>query len=265
MVETGKKKIVRAESSAASPSRGGSGPAEPTWTPTPEAKGKATRLRVIAWLFFLLAIAGEAVAIFWILKQEKVNMVFLIIAIVLIAVFSITGSVLWKKANRADPAKRAEPVKFWIQNQLGAILAVVAFLPLILMIFLNKNMSQKEKGIAGSIAIVLAAIAAYFGMSFGSPSVEQYSQETARVVAITGDDLVYWTTQGEVYHLCSDASDVNLDSADDIIHEGTVGDAHADGKSRLTLKVEQEITQCGFDLADDPGLNAIVEPAPSAS
>ncbi len=45
--------------------------AEPTWTPpTPEAKQKAVRFRLIAGGLWLLAIAGEAVAIFWLLRQS---------------------------------------------------------------------------------------------------------------------------------------------------------------------------------------------------
>jgi hypothetical protein len=256
MARNKKKKLVRVEHDAANPR------SEPSWTPTPEAKGKATKYRVIAIVLWLIAIAGEAWAIFWVLDQEDVNMVVLIAAIVVIGILSIIGSVLWKKANRADPAKRSEPTRFWIQNQLGAIIAVVAFLPLILMIFLNKNMDKKEKNIAGTIAIVVAAVAVFFGISLNSPSVEQYTAETARVVAITGVDDVFWTKEGEVYHLCEAASAVNLESEDNQIYHGTVGDAHAKGKDRLTLQVDQEIEQCGFTTVD-PGL--IPEPAPAES
>ncbi len=250
------KRVVRVQHDAANP------PSEPTWTPTPEAKGKATRYRVIAIVLWLLAIGLEAGAIFWVLKQDNVNMVLLIGAIVLIGILSITGSILWKKANRADPAKRSEPFRFWVQNQLGAIIAVIAFLPLIVMIFLNKNMDSKQKGVAGSIAIVIALIAMYFGMSFNSPSVEQYTAETARVVAITGADLVFWTSQGNVYHLCEAASPLHLESSDPTIFSGTVGDAHAKGMDRLTLQVSMEMEQCGFTTTD-PGLNP--EPAPATS
>lgn len=251
-----KKKLVRVEHDAANP------PSEPTWKPTPEAKGKATKYRVIAIVLWLIAIAAEAWAIFWVLDQTDVNMVLLIGAIVVIGALSIIGSVLWKKANRADPAKRSEPFRFWVQNQLGAIIAVVAFLPLILMIFLNKNLDKNEKNIAGTIAIVVAAIAVFFGISLNSPSAEQYTQETARVVAITGADLVFWTSQGSVYHLCEAVSPLHLESSDPTIFSGTVGDAHAKGMDRLTEQVEMEMGQCGFTTVD-PGLNS--EPAPAAS
>ena len=251
MARNRNKKVVRVESNVAGTPGEPASSREPTWRPTPEAKGKATRYRVIAMLLWLLAIGGEAATIFWVLRQDPISMVLLIAAIVVIGALAIGGSVLWKKANRADPASRAQPTRFFIQNQLGAIITIIAFLPLIILIFLNKDMDAKQKGIAGGVAVVLALVATYFGASFNSPSVEQYDDETQRVIELTGEDLVFWTSAGEVYHLCEDASAVNLDSADNTIFSGTVGDAHAAGKERLTLQVDQEITQCGLDPAAD--------------
>jgi hypothetical protein len=208
VAENRKKKVVRVESDAAEVEE-----AAADWKPTPESKGKATTFRVIA-------------AILWVL--------------------AIGGSVLWKRANRLDPARKSDKARFFIQNQLGAIITVIAFLPLIILIFTNKNMDGKQKGIAGAIAIVLLLVAGYFGLSLNPPSVEQYTAETQTVVELTGQNLVYWTKSGEVYHLCEDASAVNLESEDNTIYSGTVADAHADGKERLTLQVDQELEQCGF-------------------
>ena len=261
------KKVVHVQHQTGGASSG------PTWTPTPEAKGKAGGLRLIAVVLWLLALGGEAAEIFWVLKQDPINMVYLIGGIVVIGILAIIGDVLWKKANRADPAPRSEPARFWIQNQLGAIISILAFLPLILMIFMNKNMDSKQKGTAGSIAIVIALIAAYMGMSFDSPSVEKNQNLTcaqlpadtpaaevetcnldvARVTELMGKDEVTWTKQGDVYHLCEAASAVNLESEDNQIYVGTVADAIADGKDRLTLQVDQELEQC----------NAAAEPAAS--
>lgn len=231
------KKVVRVESSAES---------RPTWKPSPEAKQQATTNRVIALLLWVLAIAGEVFVIFWVLKQSPINMIYLIAAIVVIAILAIIGSMLWKKANQADPASKSEPGRFFIQNQLGAILAIVAFLPLIIMIFLNKDMDGQQKTIAGAVGIVALIAATFMGVSFNPPSVEQYETETAEVIKYTGKNLVYWTKDGNVYHLCQSASAVNLQSKDNTIFSGTVGDAHAAGKERLTLQVEQELKQCGI-------------------
>jgi hypothetical protein len=246
------KKVVRVEHDSTSPASG------PTWKPTPQAKSQGTTLRILALVLWLVAIAIEGFAIFWVLKQHTVNMVLLIGAIVVIGVLSIIGSLLWKRANRADPASTSEPVRFFIQNQLGAIIAIIAFLPLIVMIFMNKNMAAQQKSIAGVIGIAVLAVAALAGISFNPPSVEQnsvqqYPAETAVVVGYTGHDLVFWTKEGSVYHLCEAASAVNIQSQDNTIYSGTVGDAHAAGMERLTLQVAQELKQCGFATPAPPG------------
>lgn len=252
---------------------GGSGPTlpgQPTWTPTPEAKSQATTFRIVALLLWVLAIAIELFAIFWVLKQRNVNLILLIVAIVLMGMLAIGGDLLWKRANQLDPAARAETVRFFVQNQLGAIIAVVAFLPLIAMIFLNKNMTQQQKGIAGSIGVVVFALAGILGVSFNPPSVEQNTQqqnvqqsgqpstqqfpaESAVVIGYTGQDLVFWTKDGTVYHLCQAASALQHESKDNTIYSGSVADAHAAGKDRLTLQVAAEAKQCGLGSPSPSG------------
>jgi len=78
-------------------------------------------------VLWLLAIGGEAFAIFWILRQTPVNMIFLIGSLVVIGGLAVGGSLLWKKANRLDPASRADKFRFFVQNQLGAIVASSRF------------------------------------------------------------------------------------------------------------------------------------------
>jgi hypothetical protein len=84
---------------------------------------------------------------------------------------------MWKAANRHDPASKADGFRFFVQNQLGAIVTVVAFLPLIVLIFMDKDMDPKNKRIAGGVGVVLAALAAVIGIDFNPPSVEQYTQD----------------------------------------------------------------------------------------
>jgi hypothetical protein len=262
----GKKKIVRVESEPAAaepkaaateaktaastaPSTNVETPsrAERTWAPTPEAKKQATTFRLAAGGLWLLAILGEVLAIFWVLQQSPVNMVLLIVLIVVIGALAIGGSLLWKRANRLDPASENEPVRFFVQNQLGAIITIIAFLPLIVLILANKDMDPKQKGIAGGVAIAVAAVATYFGMSFDPPSVEQYSEESNIIEELTGQDLVYWTRSGSVFHVCSDVPDVNRESQDGQIYEGSVADAHAAGKSRLVSYWDREaVNYCGY-------------------
>ena len=42
-----------------------------TWKPTAEGKKKATTLRIVAIVLWVVAIAGEAVGIFWLLRQRQ--------------------------------------------------------------------------------------------------------------------------------------------------------------------------------------------------
>lgn len=266
MAEQRKKKVVRVETAA---SKGASGrtsaagrsgdatePA-PGWTPTPEAKQQATRFRIIAGVLWLLAIAGEAVAIFWVLRQTPVNLWLLIGLTVVIGALAITGSVLWKKANRLDPARKSDKTRFFVQNQLGAIIAVIAFLPLIVLIFTNKDMDGKQKAIAGIIAIVIGGGAVALGVDYNPPSVEQYTEESNIVAQLTGEDLVYWTKSGSVFHVCADVPDVNKESQDNQIYEGTVAEAHAAGKDRLTKRWESEaVNYCGYTEAEVEAVKA---------
>jgi hypothetical protein len=166
--------------------------------------GQPATLRIIAAVLWLLAIACEAFTIFKVLRQNPVNMTLLIAAIVVIGVLAIVGDLLWKRANLLDPASTSEPVRFFIQNQLGAIIGMIAFLPMIVMIFLNKNMNGQQKGIAGGIGIVVLIIASFMGVSINPPSVEQYSQQTAvaqstqAAVAQSGQTSVPLSTQEAV-------------------------------------------------------------------
>jgi len=257
-----KKKVVHVQHQTAGGSK------DATWTPTSEAKSKATTLRVFAWILWLLALGGEAAAIFWLLRQDPINMTHLIIAIVVVGALAMTGSLLWKRANRADPARRSEPFRFFVQNQLGAIVTMIAFLPLIVMILSNKDLAKKDKTIASVVAGIAFLVVFFTSIDYNPASVEDYTAQNltcaqlpadtpaaeievcntdvARVTQLTGSNQVTWTKSGQVYHLCEAASAVNLESQDNQIYIGTVADAIAEGKDRLTLQVEQELEQCGL-------------------
>lgn len=149
------------------------------WAATQDQKGAAKRLRIYAALCWVVAIGTEIAGIVM-LKQHKFdhgNLPLLIGLLVVIAVFAIGGSLLWKKANTHDPASRADGFRFFVQNQLGAIITVIAFLPLLALIFLDKDMDPKNKKIAGGVGVVLALLATVIGIDFKPPSVEQYTQD----------------------------------------------------------------------------------------
>ena len=251
MTETPKKKVVRVESPKPEKRAGGGAESpersEPVWTPTPEAKAKATRFRIIAAVLWAVAIGLEAFAIFWVLKQVPVIMWLLIVLIVATGILSVGGSLLWKQANRLDPASKNDTVRFFVQNQLGAIIAIIAFLPLIILIFMNKNMDGKQKALAGGIGIVVLLVATLFGISWDSPSQEQYAEETNIIEQLTGEDNVFWVKGGSVFHVCEAVPDVNKESKDGQIYQGTVAAAHEAGKDRLTKRWQSEATKyCGY-------------------
>lgn len=273
MTEPSKKQAAQASASAkrARPTSN-----TPEWAPTAGAKAKSKRLRIIALVAWAVAIALEAVAIFWLLRQREWEgedgqlvrdpdtgllenqdavshfpqwaFITLIVFLVVIAALAITGSMLWKKANRLDPARKADTVRFFVQNQLGAIIAVIAFVPLIILIFLNKNMDKGQKTIAGVVGIALAAVSVALGIDFNPPSVEKYTADQSTVIQLLGADSVYWVEGGGVYHVCDNVSDIQTGSE---IHNGTTAEAIEAGKSRLTLKFASELQKCGLNVPEN--------------
>lgn len=253
------------------------------WKASDEAKKSAGTKRVVAWILWAVAIIVEAVAIWYLLTQiggtnvdgepiPQPDWIFwaLLGALVVIGALTIVGSQLWKQANQADPASRQEPFKFFVQNQLGAFIPIIAFLPLIIVVLLNKNLDSRTKAFAGGLGAVLLVAAVLLGIEYNPNSVEQETEGqieeeianegqideyTAIVVELIGTDEVAWTPAGRVYHLCTDVSAVNQESAANEIRVGSVADAHADGKEGLTLQVDQEMEQCG--LTDPANLDEI--------
>jgi hypothetical protein len=189
-----------------------------------ESKAKARNFRIIAAFAWIVAIAFKIIAIVQ-LRNAPVNTTILIVLIVAALIFAVTGSMLWKKANRFDPASEKDKVRFFVQNQLGAIISIIAFLPLVILIFTNKDLSGKQKGLVGTIAVVALLIAGVAGVDFNPPSQEQYLEQTQQVEALMdGVNHVYWTKSGKVYHLFQDCSYINTDRTDEIF-EGTVAKA----------------------------------------
>lgn len=149
------------------------------WAATQDQKGKAKRLRIYAALAWVVAIGAEIAGIVF-LRQGKFdqgNLALLIGILVAIAVFAIAGSLMWKAANKHDPASKADGFRFFVQNQLGAIITVIAFLPLLVLIFMDKDMDPKNKKIAGGVGVALALLATVVGIDFNPPSTEQYTED----------------------------------------------------------------------------------------
>src|SRR5438045_8435756 len=98
------------------------------WRATQGQKSAATRLRLFAAISWIVAIGTEVAGIV-LLRQHKFdhgNLPLLIGLLVVIAVFAIAGSLMWKAANKQDQASKSEPVRFLVKHQLGGLTTVPA-------------------------------------------------------------------------------------------------------------------------------------------
>ena len=149
------------------------------WQATQGQSSAAARLRIFAAIAWIVAIGGEIAGIV-LLRQHRFdhgNMPLLIGILVGIAIFAVAGSLMWKAANKYDPARESDKARFFFQNQLGAIITLIAFLPLIVLIFMDKDMDPKNKKIVGGVGAVLAVAATLIGVNWNPPSVEQNTRD----------------------------------------------------------------------------------------
>ena len=259
------------------------------WRATQDQKSKAGRLRLFAGISWLIAIGGEVAGIVLLLQGrfDDGNLPLLIGLLVGIAVFAIAGSLMWKAANKHDPASKEDAFKFFVQNQLGAIITIIAFLPLLVLIFMDKDMDPKNKQIAGGVGVALAVVATLFGVSYNPPSVEQYTedmnecaaqikanlpttacspevaeqaQEIARdtdavVEATGGSEVVYWIAPpgGAKKHDSPRVFHLCEDVSplrDKPVVSGSVTEAYAQKAKRITKQITMEQNQCGFSTEE---------------
>lgn len=84
------------------------------WLATQSQKSTATALRIFALLCWIVAIGGEIAGIYLLFRHQfdHGNMPLLIGLLVGIAVFAIAGNLLWKAANRHDPARESDTARF---------------------------------------------------------------------------------------------------------------------------------------------------------
>lgn len=207
-----------------------------------ESKAKAKQFRLFALLAWIIAISCQVFAILKLISNE--TLVWLIVVIVIILATAITGSMLWKKANKLDPASEKDKVKFFFQNQFGAIMGVLSFLPLVIFIFMNKDIDGKTKGIAGSIAVVAMMAAGITGIDFNPPSVEKYTKEineqTNTLKDLNVADNVYWTKAGNKYHIFEDCYHI---SNRKVKTNGTIKESWENkGISELCKTCEKKVT-----------------------
>lgn len=195
--------------------------------------GNAKGLRIGAVILWVAAIAFELVAVFTLFGKINITfmstLTFLIILIVLDLICVIIGSQLWKKANHIDPASKKNKTKFWLWNNMGLIVAIFAFVPLIILLLTNKNLDKKTQ----TIAVVAACAALLIG---GAASIDYnpVSAEEKQAAEANISGKVCWTRYGKVYHIYVDDENwcQHLNNSDTVI-KGNVEEAIAAGKTRL--------------------------------
>ena len=174
--------------------------------------GNATGYRLGAIGLWVAAFICEVLAV--LILFGKINLKFmptlgqLILFIILDLVFLIIGSQLWKKANHIKPMSEKNPTLFWMWNNMGVIVAVVCFCPLIILLLTNKNLDKRTKTIA---------------------TVVSQEQQQAAIQELEGT-TVYWAPFGKVYHTHEDCGALNQT---DTLTYGDVEQAIAEGRTRI--------------------------------
>jgi hypothetical protein len=190
--------------------------------------GNAVLKRVFAVVFWLLAIAAEVAAIMLLNGYLYIPYdlkTLLIIAIALDLIFVIIGSQFWKKANHINPPSEKNKVWFFLCSQMGLIVAVIAFCPLIVLLLKNKDkLDKKTKVIVTVIAAVALLVAGACSIDYDPVSQESLAEAKSEVSELTDDGTVYWTRYGRSYHC-----DINCHTLarSSTLYEGTIEEAFA--------------------------------------
>lgn len=192
--------------------------------------GNAAGLRIGAIILWVCAVVFEVLglgAIFGKIDLQFCPVLYQTIGFLLLdLVCVVIGSQLWKKANHIKPASEKNKFAFWLWNNLGLIVSVVAFLPIIVLVLANKDADKKTKTVVAVAAAVCLAIAGVTSYDFNPVSEEQ---QTAAMEAF-GAEQVYWTKHGKVYHTSQNCQ--HLNRTEELIY-GTVEQAIAENHVRL--------------------------------
>ena len=212
-------------------------------------RANALPYRIFAIILWILAIAFEVFAI--LIFFHKVEFSFTvenpgwtiswIVCLVLDLICVIIGSQLWKKANHLDPGSNKNKVGFFLRNNLGVIVAIIAFVPFLILVLLDKNSDKKTK----TIAAIVAAAALLIG---GLTSVDWNPISQEEMLANAHIETVYWTASGTVYHAYDDCP--HLNNTVELL-TGTAASAIENGKTRLCKTCEARAIREGDEEITD--------------
>ena len=191
--------------------------------------GNPKGLRIGAILLWVAAIAFEILGIMAILGKIHITflptMVQLILFIVLDLACVIIGAQLWKKANHIDPMSKQKKFLFWLYNNMGVIVCIIAFVPYIILLLKDKNLDKKTKAIATVVAVIALMVGGVASYDWNPVSSEELEAAGTYI-----EGTVYWTPYGKVYHTHEDCGALNHT---DTLTYGTVEEAIAANRVRL--------------------------------
>ena len=218
------------------------------------AKSSAKTKRILAVVFWVLAIACEVLAVLVFIGKIDLKfmsqMAQLIAFLVIDFILVVVGAQFWKQANHMDPVSEQNQVKFWLWNNMGVIVCCFAFIPfLIYVLFIDKEADPKMKKVASIVAAV--ALLLGIGISYDWNPVSEEGK--AQAEATLGDTSVYWTQFGSVYHLDTECQHLNRSSE---LFEGDVASAIAAGKTRLCKTCAKNFN---IEIATAPITEAVEE------
>ena len=188
--------------------------------------GSALPFRIGAAVLWVLGIVCEIMAVLvmngTLFLPGPGASTWLIIFLVVDLVMVVIGSQLWKRANHLAPASKENKLSYWVQTDLGVIVAAIAFAPVILLLLTNKDLDKGTKK-AGAIVAAIALVAAVAsGIDYHPATQEDLDQAEAGAAVFSDDGLAYWTPFGEVYHFNPDSQYLKNSGT---IYSGTVQDA----------------------------------------
>lgn len=248
----------------AKPKQGGSGAATQAVREEmhAERKGNALPFRIGAIVLWVLGIVFEVVAILvansTLYLPKFPPMTWVVIFLVVDLVFVVVGSQLWKRANHINPASKENKLAYWVQTELGVIIAVIAFAPILLLMLTNKDLDKKTKQVCSIVAGVALVAAVGSGIDYHPTSQEDLDQAEAGAAVLSDDGLAYWTPFGEVYHFNPDCQYIKNSGT---IYSGSINDALEAGRNRACSGCAVED---GTDTLDSADPAAVEEAAANA-
>ena len=188
-------------------------------------------LRISCCVMWILAIVAEIIAILILngtiyVPDDNFTM-WLLIPLAVDFVLVIVAGQLWKKANDRDPASEKNKFKFFLQNQLGMIMALICFVPFIVLLLSNKKLEKGTKKLVSIVAVIMLIVAGLFSFDWNPASAEDLAaaEDSARAA---GKGNVYWTTFGKSYHYDEECHTLSRSSK---LYTGTISEAFEANRS----------------------------------